>query len=169
MPDYTIDLAEAGPDGFLHITFDPGSEPGLVDLFISVEGSSEGQPSTFCLQNMAAADLVELELGVEDGRNILKASGISYSPPDESDGLVDGGPPVPVATGFDFTPLPGGNVLIEFFGDDGRTFNKQIVTPGVIRSMGLVSAMTDVALKKGPEVAKAVMGMLSDGKSAGHP
>lgn len=37
-----------------------------------------------------------------------------------------------------------------------------------MRSMGLVSALTDVALKNGPEVAKAVMGMVSDGKSAGH-
>ncbi len=168
MADYTIDLAEAGPDDGLHITFDPGSEPGLMDLFICVEGGSEGQPSTFCLQNMAASDLYELELGVEGGRAILKESGISYSPPHETGGLVDGGPAVTVATGFDFEPRPDGNVLIEFFGDDGRTFNNQIVTPTVMRSMGLVSALTDVALKKGPEVAKAVMGMLSDRKSAGH-
>jgi hypothetical protein len=28
-----------------------------------------------------------------------------------------------VATGFDFQPLPDGNVLIEFFGDDGKAFN----------------------------------------------
>ena len=66
-----------------------------------------------------------------------------------------------VATGFDFEPLPDGNVLVEFFGDDGNTFNKQVVTPDVIRSMGLVSALTDVAMKKGPEVAKAIMSMLT--------
>jgi hypothetical protein len=29
-----------------------------------------------------------------------------------------------VATGFDFEPLPDGNVLIEFFGDDDLTCNK---------------------------------------------
>ena len=27
-----------------------------------------------------------------------------------------------IATGFDFEPLPDGNVLIELFGDDGVTF-----------------------------------------------
>ena len=34
----------------------------------------------------------------------------------------------PLATGFDFEPLPDGNVLIEFFGDDGKTFNTQVIT-----------------------------------------
>jgi hypothetical protein len=33
-----------------------------------------------------------------------------------------------IATGFDFEPLPDGNVLIEFFGDDGNTINAQVVT-----------------------------------------
>ena len=69
-----------------------------------------------------------------------------------------------VATGFDFEPLPDGNVLINFFGEDGQTFNKQVVTPDVIRSMSLVGALTDVAMKKGPEVAKAVFTILSPGK-----
>jgi hypothetical protein len=45
--------------------------------------------------------------------------------------------------------------------DDGKTINKQIVTPDVMRSMGLVSALTDTAMKKGPEVANAVMGIKS--------
>ena len=56
-----------------------------------------------------------------------------------------------VATGYDFEPLPDGNVLIDFFGEDGQTFNKQVVTPDVIRSMSLVGALTDVAMKQGPE------------------
>ena len=68
---------------------------------------------------------------------------------------------MPVATGFDFEPLPDGTVLVEFFGDDGHTFNEQVVTLDVMRSMGLVSALTDVAIKKGPQVAKAVMNILS--------
>ena len=71
-----------------------------------------------------------------------------------------------VATGFDFEPLPDGTVRVEFFGDDGRALNKQVVTPDVMRSMGLVSALTDVAMKKGPEVAKAVMSTLSAGNTA---
>ena len=74
-----------------------------------------------------------------------------------------------LATGFDFEPLPDGNVLIEFFGDDGQTIDKQVVTPDVMRSMGLVSALTEVGMKKGPEVAKAVMSMLAADKSARHP
>jgi hypothetical protein len=74
-----------------------------------------------------------------------------------------------VATGFDFEPLPDGTVLIEFFGDDGKTVNKQEITLDVMCGMGLVSALTDVALKKGPEVAKAVMGILSGAKATGHP
>ena len=40
-----------------------------------------------------------------------------------------------IATGFDFEPLPDGNFLIEFFGDDGKTINKQIVTAEVIRRL----------------------------------
>jgi hypothetical protein len=66
------------------------------------------------------------------------------------------------ATGFDFEPLPDGNVLIEFYGDDGKTFNSQVVTPDVMKSMALVSVLTDVALRKGPQVAKEVLSRLSD-------
>jgi hypothetical protein len=74
-----------------------------------------------------------------------------------------------VATGFEFEPLPDGTVLIEFSGNDGKTVNKQAVTPDVMCSMGLVSALTDVALKKGPEIAKTVMSILSGVKATGHP
>jgi hypothetical protein len=42
-----------------------------------------------------------------------------------------------------------------------HTLNEQVVTLDVMRSMGLVSALTDVAIKKGPQVAKAVMNILS--------
>lgn len=67
----------------------------------------------------------------------------------------------PIATGFDFRPLPDGNVLIEFFGDDGQTFNTQVVTPGVIESLPVVAALTTVALTKGPEVATEIMERLN--------
>lgn len=64
------------------------------------------------------------------------------------------------ATGFDFEPMDDGNVLIEFFGDDGKTFNKQVVTAEVIRSLPLVAALTDLALRKGRHVAAEVMQMI---------
>jgi hypothetical protein len=66
-----------------------------------------------------------------------------------------------IATGFDFEPLPDGNVLIEFFGDDGRTFNRQVVTAEVVRSIPLVAILTDIALERGPDVAKEIMGKLN--------
>lgn len=67
-----------------------------------------------------------------------------------------------IATGFDFQPLPDGNVLIEFFADDGKTFNSQIVTPSVIDSMPLVAALLKVALSKGPDVAREIVERLNE-------
>ena len=65
---------------------------------------------------------------------------------------------MPIASGFTFAPLPDGNVLIEFFGDDGKTtINKQIVTAEVIRRMPLVAALLDVAVRKRPEVAREIV------------
>lgn len=66
-----------------------------------------------------------------------------------------------IATGFDCEPLPDGNVLVEFFGDDGHTFNKQVVSPEVIKHMPLVAVLTEVALTKGPVVAKEIMDKLN--------
>jgi hypothetical protein len=57
--------------------------------------------------------------------------------------------------------LPDGNVLIEFFGGDGKTCNKQVVTGYVLRSIPLVAILTEVALQKGPDVAKEIMGKLN--------
>lgn len=68
---------------------------------------------------------------------------------------------MPIATGFDFRPLDDGNVLIEFFGHDGKTFNTQVVTADVMRNMAMVSVLTDVALRKGPKVAQEIMGKLA--------
>ncbi len=65
------------------------------------------------------------------------------------------------STGFDFQPLPDGNVLIEFHADDGKTISKQIVTPEVIRQMPLVAALLDVAVRKGPEVVREIMERLN--------
>jgi hypothetical protein len=49
-----------------------------------------------------------------------------------------------VATGFDLGILPDGNVLIEFFGDDGKTVNTQVVSPDLFKKMPtVVQAMAD--------------------------
>jgi hypothetical protein len=65
------------------------------------------------------------------------------------------------ATGFDLEPLPDGNVLIEFFGDDGTIINKQIVTAEIIRRMPVVAALMDVAMRMGPEVAAEIVERLN--------
>jgi hypothetical protein len=66
------------------------------------------------------------------------------------------------ASGFDFEPLPDGNVLIEFFGDDGRTINQQIVTGEVVRRMPLVAALLDVAMRMGLDVAREIVERLKN-------
>src|SRR5579864_2734958 len=66
-----------------------------------------------------------------------------------------------IATGFDFQPLDDGNLLIEFIVDDGKAFNTQVVTPDVMNNMAMVSVLTNVALKKGPQVAQEIMGKLA--------
>jgi hypothetical protein len=69
---------------------------------------------------------------------------------------------MPIATGFDFQPLDDGNLLIEFFGDDGRTVHKQVVTPEVVQNLPIVVALVNVALKKGPEAVKDIMDRLNN-------
>ena len=66
------------------------------------------------------------------------------------------------ATGFDFKPLPDGNVMIEFQTDSGTIINKQIVTPEVIRQMPLVAALLDVAIRNGPEAAREIVQRMND-------
>jgi len=69
----------------------------------------------------------------------------------------------------DFTPrilvvkqiAATGNVLIEFFGDDGRTIYTQIGTAEVVRQMPLVAALLDVAMRMGPEVAREIVEKLN--------
>jgi len=67
----------------------------------------------------------------------------------------------PIATGFDFEPLPNGNVLMEFFGDDGKTFATQVVTLDVVQSMPTVCWITLTYIEHGPEVAKKLMDKMS--------
>ena len=62
-----------------------------------------------------------------------------------------------IATGFDLEPLPNGNVLIEFYGDDGETFNTQVVTREMIEGMPTVVALTLLYIDQGPEEVKKIM------------
>ena len=62
-----------------------------------------------------------------------------------------------IATGFDFEPLPNGNVLIEYYGDAGETFNTQVVTREVLEGMPAVVALTLVCVDQGPDAVKKIM------------
>ena len=67
-----------------------------------------------------------------------------------------------IATGFDLEPLANGSVLIEFYGDDGETFNTQVVTREVIEGMPAVVALTLVCMDQGPEAVKKIMESMKD-------
>jgi hypothetical protein len=66
-------------------------------------------------------------------------------------------PAGPVATGYDFEPLPDGNVLIEFFGHDGKTFNSQVITRDSLLSLPSVASLAIVAITEGVDAVKKVM------------
>lgn len=61
------------------------------------------------------------------------------------------------ATGVELAPLPGGDVLVEFFGEDGRPMSSQVVTMEVVASLPLVSAALGAALRDGPDAARAFL------------
>jgi len=63
-----------------------------------------------------------------------------------------------VATGFDFAPLPSGNVRFEFFADNGTTFNTQVVTRKVIENMPAVVGLVPVCMDQGPEAVRKTDG-----------
>jgi hypothetical protein len=67
-----------------------------------------------------------------------------------------------IATGFDLEPQGDGNVLIEFFGDDGKTFNTQIVTPSVVENMPFLASLIGIALREGPDAVKEVVAKLNE-------
>ena len=62
-----------------------------------------------------------------------------------------------IATDFDMEPLANGNILIEFVGDDGITFNVQVVTREVLESIPAIVALTLVCMDQGPEAVKKIM------------
>ncbi len=48
----------------------------------------------------------------------------------------------------------------EFFGDDGKTINTQVVLPDVVKAMPLVASLTQFAIEQGTDVAKEMMARL---------
>ena len=67
-----------------------------------------------------------------------------------------------IATGFDLEPLRNGNVLIEFYGDDGKTLNTQVVTPDVVESMPFVASLTGIALREGIGAVREILEKLGE-------
>lgn len=65
--------------------------------------------------------------------------------------------PQRIATGFDLEPLPDGNVLVEFFVDDGVTFNRQVVTKDVVRNLPVVASLILVCMDQGAEAVKRLL------------
>ena len=57
------------------------------------------------------------------------------------------------ATGFDFQPLPTGDVLIQFFGDDGKTINTQVITREGLARLPVVVHAFFLAVEEGKDAA----------------
>lgn len=68
------------------------------------------------------------------------------------------------AAGFDFEPLPDGNVLMEFYGEDGETCSSQIITRETLESMPAVIALTVLFLDQGREVVEEFLRRMRKGR-----
>jgi hypothetical protein len=62
-----------------------------------------------------------------------------------------------VATGFEFVPLTDGNVLIEFYGDDGEMLNCQVIAGDRLGMISCLAHITQVAMSNGVEAAKKIL------------
>ena len=71
------------------------------------------------------------------------------------------------ATGFDFEPLPNGDVLIEFCGDDGVTINSQAVTKECLTRIPVVAHALFLAVEEGTDAALEFLNHLN--KREGKP
>ncbi len=58
-----------------------------------------------------------------------------------------------IATGFDFGALPNSDVLIQFFSDDGKTVNTQIMTRECLARLPVVVHAFFLAVEKGKDEA----------------
>ena len=66
-----------------------------------------------------------------------------------------------VATGFDLEPLPSGDVLIEFFGDDGETVNAQVITRKALAQLPAVVHATFLPVDQGQDAALSFLDWLN--------
>ena len=66
-----------------------------------------------------------------------------------------------IATGFDFQPLRNGELLIQFFGDDGVPINTQVVTRECLARMPVVAHALFVAVEKGQDAALAYLNKMA--------
>jgi hypothetical protein len=57
------------------------------------------------------------------------------------------------ATGFDFEPLPNGDVLMQFFDDDGVAINTQVMTRECLARLPIVVHAFFLAVEKGKDEA----------------
>lgn len=57
------------------------------------------------------------------------------------------------ATGFDFEPLPNGDVLMQFFGDDCVAINTQVMTRECLARLPIVVHAFFLAVEKGKDEA----------------
>lgn len=58
-----------------------------------------------------------------------------------------------IATGFDFEPLPHGDVLMQFFDDDGEAINTQVITKVCLARIPVVIYAFFLAVEKGSDEA----------------
>jgi len=65
------------------------------------------------------------------------------------------------AIGFDLEPLPNGDVLMEFFGDDGETVNTQVITRTALAQFPAVVHALFLAVEEGPDAAQTFLKSLT--------
>ena len=68
------------------------------------------------------------------------------------------------ATGFDFEPLPNGDVLIEFHAEDGVTFNTQVITRECLARLPVVVHAFFLAVEKGNDEALKILTSITSEK-----
>jgi hypothetical protein len=67
---------------------------------------------------------------------------------------------IQIASGFEFTPMPDGTVLMEFCDDNGRTINRQVITTQSLVRLPLVAYITLTAMRQGADAAEKLVRVL---------
>lgn len=65
------------------------------------------------------------------------------------------------ATGLDFEPLPHGDVLMQFLGDDGEAINTQVITKECLARIPVVVHALFLAVEEGKEAAIKYLNRMS--------